>query len=59
MSGFKRWLLERRCPHCPHDCEPATKYGIRKTHEGWQCNGYRSKYWDEGYAFEYKPRRNR
>lgn len=42
----KSWLKENRCGHCPHDCEPLTKYKVVKAHEGWRCYGYRSKYWD-------------
>lgn len=40
------WLEEERCPHCkrhngrPLDC----RRKVTKTHYGWRCHGFRSKY---------------
>ena len=52
----KSWLKEHRCPHCPHLCEPTEKYKVRKSHDGWRCNGYRSKYWDIPMTFHKEER---
>lgn len=46
MSDPKSWLKEHRCPWCKHDGR-CKGYKTRKSHEGWQCHGYRSRYDEE------------